>query len=123
MAQPRTRIRLLSYAVIGVAAGYLLLVLVGLETRLAALFACGVTAFIAWYFRGRAAAAPNPSLGTGPDGDDGGYGTFLRERWNEDVVLPSSVTGVRGLPASSSSDNWATPEIDPGGGADGVNRA
>lgn len=119
--RPRAWIRLFSYAAIGVAGGYLLLAFMGIETRLASLFACGVTALIAWYFRGRGDGAPNPSLGTGPDGEHSAYGEFLQERWNEDVVLPSSVTGVRGLPASS--ENWGTPEIDSKGpGVDDINR-
>lgn len=121
MAQPRAWIRPFSYGAIGVAAGYLLHAFTGLETRLATLFACGVTALIAWYFRGRADAAPNSSLGTEPNIEHNGYGKYLQERWNEDVVLPSSVTGVRGLPASS--DSWGTPEIDSrGGSVDDVSR-
>ena len=121
METPRRVIGFFGYAAIGVVAGFAFLAFPDLESRLAAVLACGVTAAIARYFLGRADTPSNRLLDTEPDGDDGVYGKFLQERWNEDVVLPSSVTGVRGLPASL--DNWGAPEVDSrGGSADDFNR-
>lgn len=112
MARPQTWMRFFSYAVIGVAAGYMLFASTSLGIELAVLFACAVVVGLVFHYRRRAdLIQPPPSteaknVGVASDEE------FLRERWRQD--LDYEAAGVRN-PAVPSLD-WgplgqdATPE-------------
>ena len=114
MAQPRAWIRLFSYAAIGVAAGWLLLVFTGLEAELAALFACAVFVGIASFAWRREDGRSQQTIVQDDGEDDGSYDETQRERWRRDLDIAPSVAGVRGF--SIDGDDWRTPEIEPSAG-------
>jgi hypothetical protein len=113
--------RFFSYAVIGVAVGYLLFAFTGLGTELAALAACAVIAGIVAFVRRREDDQSRQPLIEDRDLDEGSYDETQRERWRRDLDIAPSVAGVRGF--SIDGDNWKTPEVDySASGVDDTNR-
>jgi len=118
VAEMRTWTRVFGYVCAGLAAGYLLFMVIGVEKESAVLISCALLVGFAALARLRESFRDRPSSTDTGQASRGSYDDLLLERWKHDLDI--AATGIRG-PAVPSNESTAigsgaepAPPIEPG---------